>query len=107
MRNVVRNILTKWRNVFGKNEIYSYSSIATNPSYTDFTIFTGHNLPVKIKMEYTEAGDYRSYITTLNNYNEGRSLIAVADVGTLVTMTVLQGNITFLQVDGVVIFDNR
>ena len=106
MRNVVRDILTNWRNVFGKQMQYSYSFVVQN-AYTTINAETSADVPVRIRETSIISG---TEIQSVYNYpiaNTPITLGGVADIGTIYTIAVEQGTLSYLEVDGVVIFDNR
>ena len=112
MRNVIRNILTNWRNVFGRQLVVPiiglpYEFTAVNSSY-DVKFYTGDEWAIPA-IYYTLSGSATSVSTSVAP-NSSYSWTIHPDVGTQVLCTEYNNSynkIVALEIDGVMIFDNR
>lgn len=109
MRDVTKNILRQWCNVFGRKIIkglpYTFQ-VTTLP--IPIILVTGNDVPLIVKETYYYGGVEHNTNFTENTPNtENPSNIYYADTGTDITLELVQGEILALNVYGEWIFDNR
>ena len=111
MRNAIRNILTNWRNIFGKqlaSSVFPYVMVVESNPFS-FTAYNGYGHgALDVKITGTFGGTETSTITTA--HTEGGSVGAsglTPDIGSTLTIDIVSGVCVALEVNGVFIFDNR
>lgn len=110
MRNVIRNILTKWSNVFGRFEIKGllYSGLVPNNGYVNVDFESGDEVPATIEFIYIQSGIKHSDPYTINTPNTLQNFDYYGlTANTRYYIAKKEGDIDYLEVNGEVIFDNR
>ena len=105
MRNVIKNILTNWSNIFGKQLTppnglpYSFT-VQTANNKLDFVAGVS---PLQLRETFWKGGVlYTKDTTVTNNYSW---LNVGVDVGSTYTLESLSGTCVRLYINGVMIFD--
>lgn len=113
MRNVIRDIFSNWRNIFGRNDNpfppgtglpYSFT---TPTSHIDITMYSGYNVPLDYEIAYIHNGTPQAGYGTVSVPMQGFGAYIAVDIGTTCTISAQNGDCSYLEINGVVIFDNR
>ena len=112
MRNVIRNILTNWSNIFGRQLVAPVTGLpytfTTSGSPVAITVWNGlDNGNLIISTSYTYGGGTHSGIYAPITPGNSYSINVAVDPGTEFTIQQQQGVCVKLEVDGIVIFDNQ
>lgn len=109
MRNVVRNILSNWRNIFGKsiNPLPYTFQISQLP--LSMTLYTGDNVPASIRVRGIISGVESDFVFSGNLPNTHNNITTYYfDLNTMCTIEeIVDGDLRALQVYNVMVFDNR
>ena len=111
MRNAIRNILSNWRNIFGRVQNGSqYFPVVRTIDHLAFIfgITSGNEVPLVIEEIRTLGGSLLPGTVTVNTPNTTKWVtISYADIGTDLVLNFISGSATALVVNGETIFDNR
>ena len=113
MRNVIKNILSNWRNPLGRKKTFfppgsSLPYTFTTPiSQVDITVYSGYNVPFTSGITFYRNGTIRNASGVVTVPMSGFGITITTDPHTPCTITAQDGDCSYLEINGVIIFDNR
>ena len=111
MRNVIKNILSNWRNIFGRATGFPpgtglpYSFRAPGGTMV-ITMFSGYNVPFNYDVTFYAGGVEQHSLGGVTVPLQGFGIYIPGDAGSTCTITAVDGDCAYLDINGTIIFDN-